>query len=184
MINIDEFFEDGELSSLLKPKLDPWIGSNFEGYLSINNKSKGIFGEHFVSKIMEKKGSQVCRRINSSHDRMIDGYKTEIKFSLSQKKNKFLFNHIACHKDWERIILLGVNPNNHVRMNWIYKEDFIKNIQSDNCVFNRQQGGKKGENDDFMFSSEYFKLENTGILNSMDVWLKDEKKKTGIELWI
>ena len=69
-------------------------------------------------------------------------------------------------------------------MNWIYKEDFIKNIQSENCVFNHQQGGKKGENDDFMFSSEYSKLENTGILNSMDVWLKDGKKKTGIELWI
>jgi hypothetical protein len=181
----DEFFEDGVLHNYVKSKIDdPWTGTQYEGYLKLSNTQMGAFGEILVSKIMQKKGSEVYPRSNKEHDRIIDGYKTEIKFSLSMKTDYFMFNHLACHKDWERLILLGVNPNDHFRINWICKEDFVKNINSNNCIFNHQQGGKKSENDDYMFSSNYSKLEAAKILQEMSAWMKDGIKKIGIELWM
>ena len=145
---------------------------------------------HLVSKIMQKQGSEICAGNNSGHDRIIDGYKTEIKFSLSVKKDHFMFNHLACHKDWERLILLGINPNDHFQMNWMYKKDFVENIKyiddinSDICVFKYQQGGKKTKNDDYIFSSNYSKLKNAKILQEMNTWMKDGSKKTGLLLWM
>jgi hypothetical protein len=194
IVSLNEFFEDGVLHNYVKSRIDiddPWIGTQYEGYLKLSNTQMGAFGEILVSKIMQKKGSEVYPRRNREHDRIIDGYKTEIKFSLSMKTDYFTFNHLACHKDWERLILLGVNPNDHFRINWICKEDFVKNINSNNCVFNHQQGGKNSENDDYMFSSDYSKLEAAKILQEMSTWMhpcsawmKDDIKKIGIELWM
>ena len=185
MKNLDEYFEDGVLQNYVKTKTyDPWIGTQYEGYLSLANTQMGVFGEILVSKIMSKNGSDVCVRENVGHDRIIDGYKTEIKFSLSRKLDYFTFNHIACNKDWERVLFLGVNPENNFRMNWIYKEDFVNNINSDNRIFNHQQGGENGNNDDFMFADKYSKLEDSGILQSMNLWMNDGIKKRGLQLWM
>jgi hypothetical protein len=185
IVSLNEFFEDVVLEKYIKLKTeDHWIGTQYEGYSKLSNTQMGAFGEILVSKIMQKRGSEVCPRSNKGHDRIIDGYKTEIKFSLSRKTNYFMFNHLACHKDWERLILLGVNPNDHFRMNWICKEDFVENINSNNCVFNHQQGGTDSGNDDYMFSSDYSKLEAAKILQEMNTWIKDGAKKTGLFLWI
>jgi hypothetical protein len=185
MITLDEFFEDGVLQQYIKEKTyDPWIGTYYEGYLKLSPTQMGAFGEDLVSRIMVKHGSDVWNRDNPGHDRFIDGYKTEIKFSLSLIKNTFSFNHLACRKDWERLIILGVNPNNHFRMNWIYKGDFIDHVTSDKSVFSRQQGGNDGGNDDYMFSSKYSRLEQTGILREMDTWMQEGIKKIGLQLWM
>ena len=185
MINLNTFFEDGILQNYVKQKTyDPWIGTSFEGYLNLSNTQMGAFGEILVSKIMNKNGSDICKRDSTGHDRIIDGYKTEIKFSLSRRIDFFTFNHLACHKDWERLIFLGVNPDNHFRMNWLYKEKFISNINSDSRIFRHQQGGEAGKNDDFMFADKYSKLKETGILQEMDTWLKDGIKKIGLQLWM
>lgn len=182
---LDEFFEDGELRNFVESRRDdPWIGTLYEGYLSLATVSKGTFGEILVSKIMLKNGSEVIPGENKGHDRIIDGYKTEIKFSLSKKKDHFMFNHLACHKDWERLILLGVNPNGYYRMNWIDKKNFIENMNSDTCVFKNQQGGNRSNNDDYMFTGHYSKLEDANILQEMNDWMKDGSKKTGIFLWM
>lgn len=186
-IMLDEFFEDGELRNFVELKTsrdDPWAGTPYEGYLNLSTVSKGTFGEKLVSKIMLKNGSEVVPKKNKGHDRIIDGYKTEIKFSLSEKMNHFTFNHLACHKDWERAILLGVNHNGYYRINWIDKKDFIQNMNSDTPVFKNQQGGGKSDNDDYMFSSDYSKLEDANILQEMSDWMKDGPKKTGILLWM
>ena len=183
--SLDQFFEDGVLQEYVKSKVnDPWRGTNFEGYLNLSATQMGAFGETLVTKIMKNLGSTIEPRINPGHDKIIDGYKTEIKFSLSLKENHFSFNHIATHKDWDRIILLGVNPNNKFHMNWIYKKDFVDNINSDACIFRRQQGGGDGKNDDFMYTIDFLILKNMGITQEMDSWLKDGRKLLGIELWL
>ena len=69
-------------------------------------------------------------------------------------------------------------------MNWMYKEDFITNINSNIRIFKHQQGGEEGRNDDFMFANKYSKLEDTGILQEMNVWMKDGIKKIGLQLWM
>ena len=36
------------------------------------------------------------------------------------------------------------------RFAWFTKEDFIKHLESDDCLFAHQQGGKSIENDDYI----------------------------------
>ena len=69
-------------------------------------------------------------------------------------------------------------------MNWIDKKDFIENMNSDVRVFRNQQGGDESDNDDYMFSGDYSKLENVNILQEINDWMKDGPKKTGILLWM
>ena len=85
----ESIFSDGELSGFIKSKTyDPWKNTPFEGYTLLHNASKGSFGEKFVQKYMEKNGSVVNKKTNAGHDRIIDGYKTEIKFSWGGNTNK------------------------------------------------------------------------------------------------
>ena len=110
---------------------------------------------------------------NTGHDRVIDGYKTEMKFSLASKgiKDSFTMNHVSICKDWERLIFTGINVDGNNRMYWMDKKDFINNINSDKRIFNYQQGGKKGENDDYMImGTNVMKLKDIGLFRSMETW--------------
>ena len=156
-----EAFQDGSLQDYINENTqDPWEGTPFEKYVHIGNKIKGEFGERFVHKYMESKGHDVKRAKTSTagHDRVIDGIRTEIKFSLATRnkkggvnKDKFIINHLACGKDWERFIFCGINPNEEdIRIFYILKADFEAHLKSDDCLFNVQQGGKDSGNDDFI----------------------------------
>ena len=51
------------------------------------------------------------------------------------------------------------------------KTDFISNINSDKRIFNYQQGGKKGENDDYMImGTNVMRLIDIGLFRSMETW--------------
>jgi|TARA_B100001094_G_scaffold24862_1_gene20872 hypothetical protein len=161
-----ESFEDGSLQDYINQNTkDPWVGTPFEKYVLVGNKIKGEFGERFVHKYMESKGHDVKRAKTSTagHDRVIDGIRTEIKFSLAIRKkdkngviigvtkDKFIINHLACGKDWERFIFCGINPNeDDIRIFYILKADFEAYLKSDGCLFKVQQGGKDSGNDDYI----------------------------------
>ena len=163
-------FEDGSLQNYINQNTqDPWIGTNFEGYVFMSPKQKGEFGERFVHKYMELLEYKLERAATSTagHDRIVlhyleevmtSRYLTEIKFSLACRNtkgsvtdDKFIINHVSVGKDWERLIFCGINPNEEdVRFVFITKEDFEAHLKSDNCLFNVQQGGKKVGNDDYI----------------------------------
>ena len=77
---------------------------------------KGKFGEKFVENYMTHLGYTVEERHNGDpgHDRIIDGKKIEIKFSIANKvngvprKDRYLINHISLSKDWDRLIFFGI----------------------------------------------------------------------------
>ena len=157
----DQVFSDGELTDYIgKNVQDPWKGTPFEGYVFMSPKQKGEFGERFVSKFMHNQGSAVKRAKTSTagHDRVIDTILAEIKFSLATrdkkggvKKDSFIINHVSRDKDWERLIFFGINPDeNEARLVWFSKEDFLAHLQSEDCLFAHQQGGKGIENDDYI----------------------------------
>tara|TARA_B100000902_G_scaffold201730_1_gene192224 strand:- start:181 stop:723 length:543 start_codon:yes stop_codon:yes gene_type:complete len=141
---------------------DPWHDTMFRGYVFMSPKQKGEFGERFVSQYMQQDGfeSLVERAATSTagYDRVIDGILTEIKFSLATrdkkggvKKDSFIINHISRDKEWERLIFFGINFDEcDARLVWFTKESFIDNLESDECLFAHQQGGKSIENDDFI----------------------------------
>ena len=171
-------FEDGSLQDYINQNIkDPWIGTPFEGYVFMSPKQKGIFGERFVSKYFVLKGSKVEKPKNTGHDRIIDGKLLEIKFSLATRDKKgginedqFIINHVSKDKDWERLVFFGINPSeDDCRFFWFYKEDFIQHLESDECLFSSQQGGKSIGNDDYI-CTKIDKLKSMPFVKSIDQW--------------
>lgn len=154
----DAIFEDNTLTDYINENInDPWVDTPFEGYVFLSPKQKGEFGERFVQKYFENKGSLVERAPGSTDgfDRYIDHAKIEIKFSLATRNRKtgstnddtFIINHVSRDKDWEYLVFFGINRNKESRLVWFTKEDFVKHHRE---FFSLQQGGQKIDNDDFM----------------------------------
>lgn len=142
----------------------------FSNYHKIGNKQKGVAGEVVVEKIMSSRGSIVEPTDNTDYDRIIDGYNTEIKFGLATSKkgdiieDKFIINHVALTKKWERLIFCGINPltsEKRLRIYFMEKRDFEAFMATDQSIFKHQQSGKKGGNDDYICTKvpEFFDLE-------------------------
>jgi len=175
MITLDNVFTDNALQTYIKEKnVDLWLNTKYEGYTFLSPKQKGEFGEMFVTKYMTSKGSKVLPKQNDGHDRIIDGYKTEIKFSLSNKyqnklrKDSFFINHVSIGKDWDRLVFVGINYNeSESRLIWFTKQDFIDGIQE---LFDKQQGGKNLTNDDLKLSGKIDKLLLHPLVKTIDGW--------------
>ena len=158
---------------------DPWHDTMFRGYVFMSPKQKGEFGERFVSHYMQSEECLVERAVTSTagHDRVIDDILTEIKFSLATrdkkggvKKDSFIINHVSRDKDWERLIFFGINPDEEdARLVWFSKEDFVAHLESDECLFAHQQGGKSIENDDFICTKVSALLAQPWV-RSIDEW--------------
>ena len=157
----DALFSDGSLRSYIEGNTkDPWKETPFGGYVFMSPKQKGEFGERFVSSFFKEMLLCDVKKAPSGtagHDRVIDSIRTEIKFSLATrekkgiKKDSFIINHVSRDKDWERLVFFGINPDEKdCRFIWFSKEDFIANLESSECCFSVQQGGKAIQNDDYM----------------------------------
>jgi hypothetical protein len=157
--------QNNKLLDFLKSDIDPWINTPFKGYVNINNKIKGKYGELFVETLMIGLGHEVkkAKTSTSGHDRVITNFLTEIKFGLSHRNGKdksltltdvFSFNHFSVNKDWERAILVGINIDCNPYVVWFNKIDFVNEVSKSDAerkYFGRQQAGKNGGNDDWMF---------------------------------
>lgn len=140
-----------------------WQGTSYEHYENLNTKQKGIFGEQLVSNICAANGMKVesAKTPTDGYDRIINGRKVEIKFSLASKRNHlwhFMFNHCATEKDYERIMFMGVNGDENYKIVWFDKQDFIT---VKNELFKHQQGGAKLGLDDYICQGK----NSTALLN-------------------
>ena len=171
----DDIFVDGKLKTFLSEKSkDIWKNTNFEGYVLLNPRQKGTFGEIFVEKYLTLRGHIVEPRKDAGHDRIIDDVKTEIKFGVFNKGDEdcFIINHISKEKDWERLIFFGINlTEQNSRLIWFTKEDFYSELEKNNDIFNHQQGGKKIKNDDYMCSNIKILLKQSFVKQILD-WPK------------
>lgn len=147
---------------------NPWVGTPLERYYSLDPKNKGSQGEKIASAILTYLGYNVQPPINTGHDRLINGVKTEIKFSAASKRNfnwQFTFNHIGFEKDWDNIIFVGINGDLNIHIVKYTKDNLPKEL------LNHQQGGSKSNNDDFMSTgknSTQLLINGECILNGME----------------
>lgn len=157
---LEQLFEDGELGGFIANNIcDPWVDSQYKGYVYMSPKQKGEFGEIFTEKLLKNQGFSVkaAETSTSGYDRWVNEKKCEIKFSLATRNNKnkgninkdsFIINHVSKDKDWDFLLFIGINPEpKDIRIIWFKKEDFREHYST---CFNVQQGGKKIDNDDYM----------------------------------
>lgn len=176
----DVLFADGELRAYVEENTsDPWVNTPFEGYVYMSPKQKGEFGERFVSSFFKK--VMLCEvnkapTSTAGHDRVIDGFRTEIKFSLATRKggkiqpDTFIINHVSKDKDWERLVFFGINPEeSDCRFLWFNKEDFLSHLKVSDCCFSSQQGGKRINNDDYM-CTQVAKLISQPFVRKITEW--------------
>jgi len=81
-------FQNGKLKAYMKENtVDPWVGTNFERYAFMNPKQKGESGERFLTAMAQAGGHDVQRAHSATagYDRIINGMKVEIKFSLATR---------------------------------------------------------------------------------------------------
>mgnify|MGYP003653932933 CR=1 FL=1 len=171
----------------------------FPTYHLLSNKQKGVAGEHFVHGILEELGAKVMPPLNSDHDRIVNGHKVEIKFSLATSKgkkiqrNNFIMNHVAKVKDWDFLLFAGINPLSlNLEPNdldyercQIYlqsKADFLEYMEEtpySDSVFKYQQSGKKGKNDDYICSGKgLLKWTELDSVKTLDEWLESTSNET------
>jgi len=152
-----------------------WLGTPWEHYQPLTPKHKGGLGEMLIEEFMVSHGHVVKPALDTGHDRIVDGIKTEAKFSLANSNtkkntklidpNSFMINHISVGKSWEKLIFFGINPakdNPNVRQcesdDWaperVYimdKAGFVAHVRKKKTFpFAKQQSGQKGRNDDWM----------------------------------
>lgn len=173
----DSIFSDGELSDYIVSNCkDPWRNTPFEGYVHMSPKQKGNFGEVFITKYLQLLGHEVKRAKTSTsgHDRIVNGIRTEFKFSLAKRdkngnllKDQFMINHVSKQKDWQRLVFFGINiKEEEAKLLWFDKQDFIDYLETPQCVFRRQQGGESIQNDDYM-CVDVNSLEKEKFVNSI-----------------
>ncbi len=143
-----------------------WAGTPYEIYYTVGAKTKGAVGEAIVRCFLESHGKTVKYRKNPGHDMIVEGIKTEVKFSLASKRNtscEFTFNHIGIEKDWERIIFCGINGDLEEKICWFSKDELI-NILNNTEIFRIQEG----DDDFFSMGKKTAELLNRG--HSMEEW--------------
>ena len=87
IITHQHIFDNTNLERHLR-KTDNWRNTLFENYTLLSPKDKGVFGEAYTEEYMRQRGSTVSPPVNSDHDRIIDGFKTDIKFSVANSPTK------------------------------------------------------------------------------------------------
>ena len=160
---VTEIARTSETLSEPSPNQDFWKDSIFESfYLMSSPKSKGSRGERLAAEIMEKLNHTVLRNKNgklarlqgdSDHDIVVDNFRTEVKLSLTWDgvPNRFTWQQIRSLQDYDRILFIGMNPND-VNIWWASKKDLKDNIFGKPCY--RQHGGKNGKQDLYWIKNE------------------------------
>jgi len=160
---------------------DKWLLSRYNYWQKQGNKAKGITGEKFIEYMLTfKYENDHTGGASMAYDLCFNGNKIEVKTSFANKQkgiikhDNFKWQHIGMHKDWDYIVLIGINPEEelgHVRRGWRDNpqevnivwlsrkqvEDFIKQ-----GLITPQQGGQDGGNDDWWTIPSFFKDINYG----------------------
>jgi len=179
-MELSSLLMESDLTGYISENLsDLWEGTPLQGYKLLDNKQKGGYGEVMASKLCEQLGLKVTNRVNSDHDMVVNGYKTEVKFSIAQtnkdktaiNKDVFMMNQVGVGKDYDRLLFIGINPNfEESRIVWFDKKD-IKKIINNKDYFGYQQGGNNAENDDYMSgSARLIRLINSKYARTLEQW--------------
>jgi len=91
------------------PVNDPWSGSPFRWVLSQPSRTKGAIGEKLVSGWAAMNDFDVSRSDDSDADRIIDGWRVEVKLSTLWRNGGYKFQQIRDQR-YDYCLCLGIAP--------------------------------------------------------------------------
>lgn len=86
-----------------------WVGSPFAWILQKPSRQRGKIGEQLIAGWCAAKGLDVISSGDSEADRIIAGYRVEIKFSTLWQNGIYKFQQIR-DQNYEYVICLGISP--------------------------------------------------------------------------
>lgn len=118
-----------------------WKGSPFEWIRQCSPRAKGAIGEKIVSGWLAMHEFNVQRSPDSQADRIIEGLRVEIKYSMLWDNGTYLFEQIR-DQNYDFAIFLGVSPfDAHC---WVVpKSDLMRLWKSEHRI-SSQHGGHDG----------------------------------------
>lgn len=184
----------------IEPSFNPWVGTTIENLATHNSKKSGCYYEKYIAKpMLEEEGFSFTinpdstgpwdAKIHRISEEKVEEEKTkkvEIKVARSNTdhKNKCVenfkcvLNHIAIGKDFDILLIViiclekneDMKPEAIYHARWCAKLDLVNHIESPNSLFQKQQGGKKANNDDWICSgkSKIIKLLNNPLFKTID----------------
>lgn len=134
------------ISSTLRADYDEedlhWEGSPFAWIKTRPSRQRGAIGELLVSGWCAAKNLNVARSPDSECDRLIEGKRTEIKFSTLWKSGVYKFQQVR-DQNYEMVICLGVSPfDAHC---WaLPKAEVLRAWRAREPGIGSQHGGRRG----------------------------------------
>jgi len=119
-----------------------WEGSPFAWIRSRPSRQRGTIGEKLVAGWCAAKGLDVVRAPDSECDRLIDGVRTEIKFSTLWANGRYCFQQFR-NQRYDIAICLGVSPfDAHC---WVLPKSVVStHLIGAGGVRRPQHGGEEG----------------------------------------
>lgn len=97
------------MADYVNPAVDPWAGSPFAWIKTRPSRQIGKIGEQLVAGWAAAKGLDVLRTGDSDADRVVNGWRVEIKFSTLWTAGGYTFQQIR-NQRYDLALFLGLSP--------------------------------------------------------------------------
>lgn len=118
-----------------------WSKSPFGWLKSQPSRRKGAIGEKLVAGWCAARDINVLRSPDAEADRVLEGLRTEIKFSTLWANQSYRFQQIR-DQDYQLLVCLGVSPfSAHA---WVFEKEFVISNIGLVAGLSPQHGGAEG----------------------------------------
>ena len=109
---------------------DKWAYAPFEGIKLASNTAVGSVGQTFIRNICDELGIENEPPITdkgkeaytSPWDLKIEGITFEIKTASEDTRNRYQFNHVRLHREYNALLCIGISPDNIYFQVWTKAE--------------------------------------------------------------
>lgn len=139
-----------------------YINSPFVHLKLMHAKQKGSRYEMITECVLRKLGFDVKKPKSIEYDRIVDGYRCEIKGStLNKNTDNFSFLQIRPDQDYDKLIFSMFYPDELVLME-MSKDCIFQNIENGN--FKKQHGGNKADSRTYCYYGNKESLTKIGAV--------------------
>ena len=118
-----------------------WLQSPFGWIKSQTSRRKGAIGEKLVAGWCAARDLNVLRSPDAEADRVLEGFRTEIKFSTLWANQTYKFQQIR-DQDYQLLVCLGISP--FTAHAWVFEKEFLVSNTGLVAGLSHQHGGAEG----------------------------------------